>query len=471
MIWEIIAIAGLVAWVWWRVRRGFLDGMCLAVTLLLCLPTYLRITLPQPFPALTIHRLILLVLLLFWLRDESLRRNVGSALMKKAFVFFAVASGLSLLFTEISFISSLKDYLDFVFEIFVFFLVVSTAVRDRDSAVRLLRAVWLGFVIVGILAVIERYTGFNPVERFISGFVQEEKGRVDVVSTFPHRILLGTGMAMAWPIAYALILFQAGELKISPSVLWASAMLFLSACYFAMSRGPWLAAVIGGAVLAVVGSGIIRRRLLAISAIMVLVLIARPGVLGTFTGKAEETADVDSLKGGTFLYRLELWKIAWIQVSTSPVRMFVGYGLGAGRETDLSWDLSYRDKAYVIDSWDNHFAYDLYQSGLLGLAASLTLHCGAGLILFRLWRKGEAGERDVLACCLASVSALVFMMTNVLIFAKQLNFAFWSIFAAGVAYSGYYQNWASQQVSDEERSLPERAGAEANTVEPTLQKR
>jgi O-antigen ligase len=243
---------------------------------------------------------------------------------------------------------------------------------------------------------------------------------------------------MGWPLGYALTLFRESETKLVRRLLVVSGPLFLSCCYFSMSRGPWLAAVVVGITLVLFGTKLIRKNLGIIMVLVVVVLVARPGVLNTFTGKAEQTVDTDSQKGGTARYRMELWVIAWDQVKESPLKMLFGYGLGAGREIQLDWNLSYRGKSYVIDSWDNHFAYALYQSGLLGLAAVMSLHCGAGLVLLKMWRRTTDPERTILACCMGSVVAMVFMMTNVLIFAKQLNFAFWSVFAAGVAIAGYY---------------------------------
>jgi hypothetical protein len=434
---ELTAIAVIVLWVLWRLRSGFMEGLCLSVSLLVFLPTYLRITLPQPLPAMTIHRMILILLFIFWFKDRNLSSGNSAPILKKAFIFYVIAEFLSLVFTNISFITSLKDFLDHAFEIVVFYFMISSVVRDGPNAIRLLKAVWIGLIFVAIFAVIERYTGFNPVDRYITGY-DREKGYGDTVSTMPQRIILGTAMAMGWPLGYLISKFKEGESKLVRGLLWLSAPLFLSCCYFAMSRGPWLAAVMVGVTLVLFGTKMIRRKMVILMALVCLVLVARPGVLGTFTGKAEQTVDTDSQKGGTFRYRLELWLIAWDQVTQSPLRTLVGFGLGAGREIELNWTLSYRGKAYVIDSWDNHFAYALYQSGLLGMVAVMLLHCGAGIILFRFWRDSEEPVRTILACCMGTLVAMVFMMTNVLIFAKQLNFAFWSVFVAGVACAGYY---------------------------------
>jgi hypothetical protein len=461
MVGIFLVIVALLIPLWVRSRRDFSAGLAYAVVLLVCLPTYLRITLPGELPALTIHRLILLSLLWFWWRNHALREFASTAILRKQFIFWAVASGLSVVFTGISFVSSLRYYLDYVFEVFVFFVVVSTAVRERGQALRLLRALWVGLVIVAILAVIEKYTGFNPVDRFLPGYAREENVHYfDVISTFPQRILLGTAMAMGWPIACGLIYVPKPRYDVAKPVLWISVGLFLAACYFSMSRGPWLATALAVMMLVVAGSRVIRKKLLLVGVLAGVVLLTRPGVLETIAGLAKSTADSDSFKGGTFQYRLELWRIAWSEISKSPVRLLVGYGLGSARETELVWDFTYRDKERQVVSWDNHFACDLYQSGVLGLVANLSLYCGATLLLFRLWRGAAPGESDVMICFLASAAVMLFMMTNVRIFAKQLNFVFWSLILASVAYGGYYSNASDEEPvkpSDED-AVPTEAG-------------
>lgn len=469
MLLELIAIAVVVGFVLVRLRGGFAEGFYAAVPLLIFLPTYLRITLPQPLPALTIQRILLLILLFAWMQHPRPPNDYPRTIFKSAFVFWSIAELLSTVLTSVTFVTSLKDYLDHVFEVVVFFFIASSIVRDGPSAIRMLKAVWIGLVWIAIFAVIEKYTGFNPVDRFISGY-NREKGYGDVVSMLPQRIILGTAMAMGWPLGYALSQFGDSFPKRTRQLLLASGPLFLSCCYFSMSRGPWLAAVFVGLILMVWGTKPIRKKLAVILALVAIVLIARPGVLETFTGKAEQTVDTDSQKGGTAQYRMELWRIAWNQVSQSPLRTLVGYGLGAGREIELNWNLSYRGTSYSIESWDNHFAYALYQSGLVGLAAVMLLHCGAAYVLFRMRRYLDDSQRTFLVCCMASLAAMVFMMTNVLIFAKQLNFVFWSIFIAGVGMSGYYgpafEASEPEVLEEESETVPTEEGL---PVEPTTQ--
>jgi hypothetical protein len=396
---EYLIIAVIVVWVLVRLQRSFLDGFILSATFLTLLPTHLRITLPEPLPALTIHRMLLLLMLAFWMRNHELRQNADNILMKRLFIFWAITGILSVIFSEITFITSLKDFLDFSFEVGIFFLLASTTVRDEAAAIRLVKALWMGFLVVAVFAAIEKYTRFNIVDAVVKSYTRTVKARPDVVSTYPHRILLGTAMAMSLPLVACLSLFDAHIRKVSKTVLFASAGVFIAACYFAMSRGPWLAAGLAAGVLFMLGTPLMKKRLMAIGMAAALAVALRPGVLSTLTGMAEETVDQDSLKGGTFRYRIELWKIAWGEVSKSPIRALVGMGLGAGREAELTFTLSYRDKEYQIESWDNHFAYNLYQSGLLGLASSLSLFAGAAYLLFRIWRRAEPEKKMCSPAC------------------------------------------------------------------------
>jgi hypothetical protein len=161
-----------------------------------------------------------------------------------------------------------------------------------------------------------------------------------------------------------------------------------------------------------------------------MTLLLNPGVFTTVAGLSGDTFNPASHKGGTFLYRLELWRIAAAEISKSPSRFLFGYGPGVGREMDLEWELSYRSRTQKIESWDNHYAYDLFQSGVLGFAASLCVSVAAGLLVFRNYRFCFEPGRDLLVGLAISVLILLFMKSNVLIFAKQLDYLFWALLAA-----------------------------------------
>lgn len=412
-------------------RRNLPRGLALAVFLWVSMTTFLRIPLPGAMPELTIHRLLLIVIVLAWLRSHRLV-ELRTAPLAPWFGLWIGASLVSLVGTEIDFVSSLKRFLDFVLETSLFYGIIATSLVSREDVRRILHAAWLGLLLVAALAIVERYTGFNPVDRFISGYQRDPVAARDILSTYQHRILLGGAMAMGVPLTFALMrLYSSESLRLRFAV--PGLFLLAASCYFSFSRGPWLGLSVALFTMLVLGSRVTRKWLGVLAAMIALGLVLRPGVLETLGFFAESTADADSFKGGTFQYRLELWKVAFAEVSKSSYRVMFGYGPGAGAGMEIERELSYRGKVQMIESWDNHYAYILLQSGVLGLATIVWLYWSALRPMWHAWRHAAPEERDVPACLLATAMVLVFMMTNVLIFAKQLDYLFWTVIAAGAA--------------------------------------
>lgn len=417
----------------WQLRRDYLKGLGYAVFLCVSMSTFQRIPLPGDLPQLTIFRLVLIILFFAWLKQRRMGRVSSGHPCSGWFWFWALANLVSLLLTSVDFVNSLKRYLDFVLEVWGFYFIVTTSLHSREEAMRILRAAVAGITLVAALAFVEKYTAFNPVNLIITADEQTEGGLRDVVATYQHRILLGAGMAMGFPLAFVLAR-QAAEIR-QKIFLWSATLLLVASCYFSQSRGPWIGVGLAGAVLIVLGTRKVRRGLFLIVGLATILLVARPGVYTTLFNSAKVTAEADSFKGGTFLYRLELWKVAWSQVSKSPIRFLFGYGPGCGVDNEIDWHLSYRNnEEWGISSWDNHYAYDMFQSGVVGLLARLALYLAVARGIFRLYKQSEGQERETLVAVFASAAVLIFMMSNVLIFSKQLNFLFWALAAIGFAF-------------------------------------
>jgi len=428
----ILGILGLLIPLWVLLWRDFAKGLAFAVLVCVSMTTFLRIETPGNLPELTLHRAVLLSLFVFWLRNPEARQRFREAPLLRQLKIWAAASLVSLLFTQTDFVQSLKRYLDFVLETCVFYLVAVTSLRTREDALRVMRAAWLGLVLVALLAMMEKWTGFNPVDRFLPNYAREEAAARDILATYQHRILLGTAMAMGLPLVFGWLQLP-GIGRGARLVVWVSAGMLATACYFARSRGPWLGVMGGGLIMSWLASPGVRKKMVVLGVAGALALLARPGVWESIQGLSESTFETESHKGGTFLYRLELWKIAATEVTKSPLTFLFGYGPGAGRGLDFEWSLSYRDRDQRIESWDNHYAYDLFQSGVVGFVAALWLYGSAAFALFRFRRQTAGADRDLIVCLLASVMVLLFMRTNVLIFAKQLDYLFWALVAAGFA--------------------------------------
>ena len=348
------------------------------------------------------------------------------------------------------FAGSLRRYLSFVLEIYVLYLILSTSVRSVDAGYRIAGSVLFGLTFVALIAAMERNYGINPLA-WVSPVAHQVVSHGDVVSTMDHRILMGTGMAMGWPIGIGLIHIAKGRGRSRRCLLlWISVAMMIVCCYYSVSRGPWIAAILAGAGLVALLPPRTRQPLIYLGVLAVLALIARPGVLETLTLRTEATFADEGLKRSTFLYRIELWKIAFTAISKSPWKLLFGHGPGAAGSSEFQWELSYSGSDHTIWSWDNHYAALLYNTGLLGLTAFLLIH---GVVLLRIYRQREGVDSDrqiMLTCILASAIVFVFMMSNVFIFAPQLNYVFWSLVAAGMGLG----SGGGALVDHEDKSLP-----------------
>src|SRR5262249_49845023 len=155
----------------------------------------------------------------------------------------------------------------------VFYLVLATTLRTAKDSVKVLRGLCIGLTLVALLAGIEKKTDFNPVDAWIPNVHREAGTGRDVLATYPHRILLGSAMAMGWPLVLALIVERKSRKSKQSIYLWGSAGMLIAGCYFAMSRGPWLGSALAVLVLGTLGSPWFRRKLPLLACVGVLVLI------------------------------------------------------------------------------------------------------------------------------------------------------------------------------------------------------
>jgi len=458
-----IPILAILVTLWVLLRRDFVKGLAVAVFICVSMTTLLRIHFPG-FPAFTIHRLILLELAYVWWRRHRLSELRRVPLIG-CFAFWAVASLFSLVGTEIDFETSFQTFLSFVLEAFVFYSVVATSIETREDAYRVLRGAWLGLAVVALLATIEKKTGFNPVERFIPGATEGDNLVQGVVATYPHRILLGTAMAVGVSLSLMLVQARSWAGKV-PRYFWPATALLGMATYYGQSRGPWIGLALACTFIFVMGSLDVRKKLIILGVAAILVMASRPGIVETLSHFVSDTVDKDSFKGGTAQYRMELWKIAFAKVCESPWKFLFGYGPSAGSKITFEWRLSYRNELYLVDSWDNHFAYALFQYGFVGLIATLLLYLKGLAMCFSSWRRAGEDMRDVLACLIASAGVVIWMMTNVLIFAKQIDFLYWSIVAAGLVMARASDASSTLMSAPKAKATAELDPAAAAFVEP-----
>jgi hypothetical protein len=411
----------------WRLFTNYKQGVCWAVFLLTALSANPVLLTGGTLPNFNFQRLILIVLLVATLVKNKKPDAKRPVQFMGMLLLYAAVNLLPLLFS-IDIVMSVKAYLALTIEIVLFYYVISKSIDTRAEAGNIVLAGALALLAVGVIAVIERYSGFNPVDAFMPGYIRKPGYVDDVLSTFPHRILLGTAMAMGWPLALAFA--QAG--KKQRWLWWAGICVLLLSCYLSFSRGPWIAAMLGGIIMFLFAGKAIRRQTMIVIVLIAIALVLRPGVWDTLTTRAQETADVNSFKGQTYQYRWELWGIAWEKIAHSSTRLLFGFGQGATEVMTFDAVMSYTGETTKLWSWDNHYAATLMENGLVGLAAFIGLYAFFLLKLFTVRRALAEKDRAIHASILAAMAAMLFMMTNVAMFAPQLNYLVWALIAAGL---------------------------------------
>ena len=426
---ELLFFITALAILWRSYAKEYLKGLCISVAIMVFMSHYLVIQSPGSLPNITIHRFILGIMLVFWLKNSSISKPLGNVPCLGIIMAWLFSTTLSL-FVTVDFVFSLKIFLSLTIEGFLFFYIVSSSLRNKNEGIRLLKYAASAMVLVALVAIVERQFGLNPVDLFVPHYERLEKYDRDVLSTYPHRILFGAAMGMALPLYFAFIELQKRK-KWLPAL---AVILVLLAGYYSFSRGPWLGMGLALFLLTLFAPLHIKRFLVFALVCVALAIPFNPGVRQTIKDKVTDTLDTDSFKGETYQYRWELWRIAFREVVKSPKRFLFGYGPGSGEILIFETELSYSGDVRDVWSWDNHYACQLLETGFTGLALLVLLHLW---ILKRLMAiRSRLDQRDafVVLCVIVSVLVYYFTHTNVKIFAPQLNFLFWSLFAVGSAF-------------------------------------
>jgi putative inorganic carbon (HCO3(-)) transporter len=167
------------------------------------------------------------------------------------------------------------------------------------------------------------------------------------------------------------------------------------------SRGAWLAAAIGMAVL-VAGAGL-RRRWYTLAAVVIPIIVAAPFLAPRWTWHAGRLGDLATTEGP--FSRLALWRVVPAIVADHAL---VGTGLGTFQ---FAYERYRRQTSAVPDA---PFAHNLFlnfaaETGLLGLGALLLMLGGGILTLVRWLRRaaGDAEHRLISAMALAAFATLL----------------------------------------------------------------
>jgi O-antigen ligase len=414
-------------------QKSFSKGTCVAIALLVSLSPDLDIG-----TVLTVHRVILAVLLLFWLQGpqgSSLRSRMPFVSILVVILGSHIVSAMiSITPSELTVPepkgSSLKDCIAFAVEILLFYKLVGSTLTTPKAGLAALRALVYGLAAVAVVAVIERYFRIILPVILFSHFRYLLDG---IQSTYPHRILLGYAMAMGMPVALSLL--DLAPTKRQKLLMWGVVVLTAVACFLADSRGGWIGMVIAGAISFLLGTGQTRKRCLWVIAFALATLVLKPGVRDTIVDRYVETFDTGSYKERSYSYRWKLWNVAFGEIGKSPERMLFGYGGQSTQGMDLSQYFGHEEGGTAVKigftSWDNNYAGDLIEYGWVGLGLEIFLYASIVLGLLKRWQAAKGEMKGVLAGLIAVCVIYLFAMSNVYIFSAQLKFVFWTAVVVG----------------------------------------
>ena len=156
------------------------------------------------------------------------------------FIKIVIFTNIFILIFAVDFTTTLKEFISFLVEVVLFYVILSSTIKTREQSIRLLTFIVYGLGTVALLAIIERFTGFNPVDSFVPGYFRDGRLVRNILSTYPHRILLGTALAMGWPLSIALQEYYKNY-KFKKNLFKIFEIALVIGCYYSFSRGPWLA--------------------------------------------------------------------------------------------------------------------------------------------------------------------------------------------------------------------------------------
>lgn len=427
---NIIIISVVVFYTAHKLSKDYFSGLKIVLFFLILLPHVIRLEFGGAIPAFTIHRFLIILLLIYsWRYHRHVNVSPSYSPVTKLLFLLLAVQIISAIGSKVP-TAGIKVVFSLIFEVIIFHFILIESLQSTgryEASVEVLESICKALLVVGILAIIERYTGFNVVDEYIQN---RRIGTMhkDIMSTFNHRIHLGYAMA-AGSLLFAGIGFSV--INISRRLISLLCSYFLLAvCYFSMSRGPWLGAVFSWVIYSLIGGSRARKSLLILCLLAFMIAYIRPGVGDTVESLLESTFSSETTKGQSYEYRWKLWGVAFSEIKKSPFKLAFGYGGNSTDFMDLSHYFGHHEGGTTeltgFTSWDNQFASDLIEFGVLGFTLNILiiLYVLLKAIKLRSVKELPQGLPETLISC---ILLFIFGMTNVGFTSPQIIFLFWTI--------------------------------------------
>jgi hypothetical protein len=344
---------------------------------------------------------------------------------------------------SLSVATSMKQLISQVLEYYLMYFLIVRSVTNKRTIYKMLYSMMMAITICCIFALLEAYASYSILRVFPRNLWITYNGGLDplyiewgrglrVRSTFPHPILFGDALAMSIPITFYLLSIWKG--KAQRALLWVGLLLMAWAIYKTSSRGPWMGA--GGccSLLVLLVKNRVRRYLVTVAGLLLIILLARPGIWDTMNSLYSVSTDTTSPVGTSYLFRHVLNQAVHQAVQKDPQRLLFGYGLGTFRELGLDIDfLGTVSRWYTCD--DNWAAF-LYETGYGGLLIMCFLLGNTLLIAWRGYRRIPAPENYLSGVLFISLAGFYFLLLSVAGYSwGQQGYIAWILISLAVSHS------------------------------------
>jgi O-antigen ligase len=408
----------------YNLRRDYIKGIAISVLFLIALPDSLSFQLGTFFE-LNVYRVILVLLILFS-RQNTEDYSRLSSIPAFYLSLLVLISWLISVYVSINLKFSLNKYVGFSLLVFFFYIILIRSIRDENDVDILVKHIMAGLLIVSVLGLAERYLKFSVIKYLNSSMydmVLYLGGRV--TSTYSHPILLGSGLAMGVPIAMYSIQHLKGERF--PSLYPLTVLCFIATIYFTFSRSAWISLGMCFVLGLVLFPADLKKNIYLILVLLVVLLFLREGVYKTVDNLYDSTFDVNTIKGSSYSYRSELWRVAFSKTSESLTRFLFGFGEGAHEYMDLSGYLSYDPHRIVsFKSWDNEYACIFLEKGVVGLALYAIMNVYILVSMAKGAFQMEGRERTLILSLAISNCVFLITLSAVKMFSVQMVILYWT---------------------------------------------
>jgi hypothetical protein len=398
-------------------RRRLEDALPVLCFFLVLMPLESRLVIPGLFDLNTMRVSLLTLLVLYLSRRE--RANSGPIPLWRL-MFLHIGWALCSTCFSISMITSAKQLMAQVLEFYFLYYLFLRTISDVQTIYKIVYAMMIAIGICCVFGLFEAYASWSILRIFPSALwttydgghdpLYTEWGRgIRLRSTFPHPILFGVALAMSIPLTlYLLSIWKQGMQR---SALWITLPFMFWAVYKTSSRGPWIVVAVSSILLFILIRSEIRKYLTIIAILLLVVVVARPGIWHTVADLYEATQDSASPVGSSYEYRYALIDAITDAVAQEPTRAIFGYGLGTFREKGL--EIKFLGMAKRWYTCDDNWAAFLYETGYGGLIIIGCLLFTPLLMALRSYRFLPRPERDLSGVLLISLMGFYFSLLSV----------------------------------------------------------